>query len=49
MITFGDGGSKHYPLVTLGVMGHELGHGFTEQHSGLMYLAQSGKSRLISS
>ena len=42
VITFGDGASVFYPLVTMDIMAHELGHGFTEQHSGLIYAGQSG-------
>lgn len=41
-MTFGDGGSMFYPLVSLGVGAHEVSHGFTQQHSGLKYFAQSG-------
>ncbi|MFI4962524.1 MAG: zinc metalloprotease ProA [Legionellales bacterium] len=41
-MTFGDGGYMMYPLVSLGVGGHEISHGFTEQHSGLEYFGQSG-------
>lgn len=41
-MTFGDGESMMYPLVSLGVGGHEISHGFTEQHSGLEYFGQSG-------
>lgn len=41
-MTFGDGGSTFYPLVSLGVGAHEISHGFTEQHSGLIYRRQSG-------
>ncbi|KTD14427.1 zinc metalloprotease ProA [Legionella israelensis] len=41
-MTFGDGGSMLYPLVSLGVGSHEISHGFTEQHSDLMYFGQSG-------
>lgn len=41
-MTFGDGGSMMYPLVSLGVGSHEISHGFTEQHSGLNYFGQSG-------
>jgi pseudolysin len=41
-MTFGDGGSMLYPLVSLGVGAHEVSHGFTEQHSGLIYFGQSG-------
>lgn len=41
-MTFGDGISMFYPLVSLGVGAHEISHGFTEQHSGLYYSGQSG-------
>lgn len=41
-MTFGDGGSMFYPLVSLGVAAHEISHGFTEQHSNLVYEGQSG-------
>jgi vibriolysin len=34
---FGDGGSTMYPLVSIDVMGHEVSHGFTQQHSNLIY------------
>ena len=44
VIAFGDGWSKFYPLVSMDIMAHELGHGFTEQHSGLVYAGQPGKS-----
>jgi vibriolysin len=41
-MTFGDGASYFYPLVSLDVVGHEVSHGFTEQHSNLIYSGQSG-------
>ncbi|WP_133132220.1 zinc metalloprotease ProA [Legionella sp. W10-070] len=41
-MTFGDGENMMYPLVSLGVGGHEISHGFTEQHSNLQYYGQSG-------
>jgi pseudolysin len=41
-MTFGDGGSMFYPLVSLGVGAHEVSHGFTQQHSALVYEGQSG-------
>ncbi len=41
-MTYGDGGSWMYPLVSLGVGAHEVSHGFTEQNSGLQYYGQSG-------
>jgi vibriolysin len=40
-MSFGDG-NEFYPLVSLDVAGHEVTHGFTEQHSGLEYHDQSG-------
>ncbi|HJR74463.1 MAG TPA: M4 family metallopeptidase [Luteimonas sp.] len=41
-MTFGDGGSTFYPLVSLDVSSHEVAHGFTEQNSNLTYSGQSG-------
>lgn len=41
-MTFGDGEEAMHPLVSIGVGGHEVSHGFTEQHSGLEYFGQSG-------
>lgn len=41
-MTFGDGGSHLYPLTSLEIAAHEVSHGFTEQHSSLQYLGQSG-------
>lgn len=41
-MTFGDGGSWMYPLVSLGVGAHEISHGFTEQNANLQYWGQSG-------
>ncbi|WP_057832304.1 M4 family metallopeptidase [Colwellia sp. TT2012] len=41
-MTFGDGGSVMYPMVTLDVSAHEVSHGFTEQNSGLVYMGHSG-------
>ncbi len=41
-MTFGDGKNLLYPLVSLGVAAHEISHGFTEQHSDLIYIGQSG-------
>ncbi len=41
-MTFGDGASRFYPLVSLDVSSHEVSHGFTEQNSGLQYSGQSG-------
>lgn len=41
-MNFGDGASTFYPLVSADVSGHEVSHGFTEQHSGLQFRGQSG-------
>jgi vibriolysin len=41
-MTFGDGATTFYPLVSLDVTSHEVSHGFTEQNSGLIYSSQSG-------
>ncbi|MDO2949450.1 M4 family metallopeptidase [Aeromonas simiae] len=41
-MTFGDGATTFYPLVSLDVAAHEVSHGFTEQNSGLTYTGQSG-------
>ena len=41
-MSFGDGASYFYPLVSLDVSAHEVSHGFTEQNSSLEYSAQSG-------
>ena len=41
-MTFGDGATRFFPLVSLDVSAHEVSHGFTEQNSGLTYSAQSG-------
>lgn len=40
-MSFGDG-TDFYPLVSLDVAGHEVTHGFTEQHSGLEYHDEPG-------
>ncbi|QWF14887.1 M4 family metallopeptidase [Lysobacter capsici] len=42
VLTFGDGRTTFYPLVSLDVVAHEASHGFTEQQSGLIYSGQSG-------
>jgi len=39
---FGDGAEEFFPLVSLGVAAHEISHGFTEHHSNLVYVDQSG-------
>ncbi|XP_046369928.2 elastase-like [Haliotis rufescens] len=42
-VSFGDGRRRFiYPLVSLDIAAHEIAHGFTEQHSGLIYIGQSG-------
>jgi len=41
-MTFGDGKSRFYPLVSLDVVTHEVSHGFTEQNSKLVYSGQAG-------
>lgn len=41
-MTFGDGKDTFYPFVSLGIAAHEISHGFTHQHSALVYLGQSG-------
>jgi len=41
-MTFGDGATTFYPLCCLDVSAHEVSHGFTENHSGLIYSSQSG-------
>ena len=43
-MTFGDGATTFYPLVSLDVAAHEVSHGFTEQNSGLVYSGQSAAS-----
>lgn len=41
-MTFGDGATRFYPLVSLDVVAHETSHGFTSQNSNLTYSGQSG-------
>ncbi len=41
-MTYGDGAEAFYPLVSLGIGAHEVSHGFTEQHSNLVYKGHSG-------
>ena len=41
-MTFGDGASTFYPLVSADVGGHEVSHGYTQQHSNLTYSGKSG-------
>lgn len=43
ILTLGSGdGSLFYPFSSISVMAHELGHGFTFQHSNLKYVGVSG-------
>jgi vibriolysin len=41
-MSFGDGATRFYPLVSLDVSAHEVSHGVTEQRSGLIYSGESG-------
>ncbi|MBU4151670.1 MAG: PKD domain-containing protein [Proteobacteria bacterium] len=41
-VSIGDGWYNYYPLVGLNVISHEISHGFTEQHSDLIYSGESG-------
>lgn len=41
-MSFGDGASTFYPLVSLDVSAHEVSHGVTEQRSNLTYSGESG-------
>ncbi len=41
-MTFGDGATTFYPLVSLDVSSHEVSHGYTSQNSNLTYSGQSG-------
>ncbi|KAK3588760.1 hypothetical protein CHS0354_024240 [Potamilus streckersoni] len=40
--TLGDGGESFYPMTSLDLIGHEIGHGVTEQGSDLMYFGEMG-------
>lgn len=41
-MVFGDGDNESYPITAPSVVAHEMSHGFTEQHSDLVYENQSG-------
>jgi len=41
-MSFGDGATTFFPLVSLDVSAHEVSHGVTEQRSGLVYSGESG-------
>lgn len=42
VMIFGDGQYYFYPLTSLDVAAHEVSHGFTSQHSNLIYTEESG-------
>lgn len=41
-MTYGDGGSTLYPLVSLDVTGHEMAHGVMSKEANLTYSGESG-------
>ncbi len=41
-MTFGDGGSNFYPLVSADFIGHEVSHGFTEQNAAFVFSGMPG-------
>ena len=41
-ISLGDGAFTLHPLTSLDIIAHEISHGFTENHSRLIYTGQSG-------
>lgn len=41
-MVFGDGDKALYPLTLVGIVAHEISHGFTQQHSNLIYVGQLG-------
>lgn len=41
-MTYGDGGSTFYPLVSLDVAGHEMSHGVMSTEANLTYSGESG-------
>lgn len=41
-MTFGDGDDSTFPFMSLEITGHEVSHGFTQHHSNLEYLDESG-------
>ena len=41
-MSFGDGGFFLYPLTSVGIAAHEVSHGFTQQHSNLIYSEEAG-------
>lgn len=43
VMVFGDGSADFYPMVSIGIAAHEISHGFTSQHSKLIFgMNQSG-------
>lgn len=41
-MTYGDGGSTFYPLVSIDVAGHEMSHGVMSKEANLTYSGESG-------
>jgi len=41
-MTYGDGNSQIFPLVSIDVAGHEMSHGVTSRTAGLIYSGESG-------
>jgi Zn-dependent metalloprotease len=41
-MTYGDGGSTFYPLVSLDIAGHEMSHGVMASEANLTYSGESG-------
>lgn len=41
-MVFGDGDQQFYPMTSVGIVAHEVSHGFTQQHANLIYMNQSG-------
>lgn len=41
-MTYGDGGSTFYPLVSIDVAGHEMSHGVMSREANLTYSGESG-------
>lgn len=41
-MTYGDGGTSFYPLISIDVAGHEMAHGVTSTSANLTYAGESG-------